>query len=353
MTVQIETSAKLPTLPTRDIGTTGVTVTALGFGGASVGNMYRVSPEDVAQGALAAALEGGMNYFDTAPLYGFGLSETRFGRFLAARTPASPLTLSTKVGRVMEPAGPDGPPDDIFVDPLPYQPVYDYSYDGVMRSFAQSQERLGVDRIDVLYMHDIGRVTHGEKAHPELFREAMEGGYRAMAELKANGCTSAIGLGVNEWEVCEESFAHADFDVFMLAGRYTLLEQDALETFLPECTKRGVSVVCAGPFNSGLLARRPDPASHYNYSDVPPELAARTQRIFDVCEAHGASTQAAALQFPLAHPAIVTVVGGMATAERVERSLAWMKTPTPDGVWRDLRSEGLVRADAPVPGDRT
>lgn len=333
-------------LPKRRVADTAVTLPALGFGGASVGNLYRVSSDEDAQAAMAAAVLADMTYLDTAPFYGHGLSETRFGAFLAT-IDRDQVQLSTKVGRLLEPANGAPVPDNGFVDPLPLIPRYDYSYDGVMRSFEDSQKRMGVEMIDILYMHDIGAATHGEEAHPALFRDAMDGGYRAMAELKAAGQVGAIGLGVNEWQVCAESFAHADFDIFMLAGRYTLLEQDPLDSFLPECERRGVSVVAAAPFNSGLLARRPDANSHYNYGAVPKDLVQRANTIFDICEAHATTAQAAALQFPLLHPSIVSVVSGMASAKRVAGACDWFDQPVPDQVWADLRAQGLLHPNSP------
>lgn len=341
------TQSPYPSPPTRRVGQTDVALSLLGFGGASVGNLYRASTDEDAQAALAAGVDAGLTYIDTAPFYGHGLSETRFGTFLGGVDRAG-VQLSTKVGRVLDPAGPEGPPDNGFVDPLPLTPRYDYSYDGVMRSFEDSLARMGVETIDVLYMHDIGAMTHGEDAHPALFKQAMSGGYRAMAELKRAGRVGAIGLGVNEWQVCAESFAHADFDIFMLAGRYTLLEQEPLDSFLPECAKRGVSIVAAAPFNSGLLARRPDAHSHYNYGAVPDDLRTRAHAIFDICEAHGTTAQTAALQFALLHPCVVSVVSGMASAARVAGTSNWFHQPVPSGVWRDLKTQGLLHPDAPV-----
>lgn len=340
-------------LPTRRVGQTGTDICVLGFGGASVGNLYRESSDDVARAAVEAARDLGVRYFDTAPYYGHGLSEVRFGKFLGQGAQAAGITLSTKVGRVLDPVEPDETPDHGFINPLPFRPMFDYSRDGIMRSFRESCVRLGTDYIDILYMHDIGAMTHGADAHPGLFRQAMEEGFPAMAELRREGRVGAIGLGVNEWEVCHESFAHADFDVFMLAGRYTLLEQEPLKTFLPECERRGVSVVCASPFNSGLMARRPDAQSRYNYAEAPDALIERASRVFDICDAHGVSAQSAALHFPLLHPAVVSVVNGMSTADRVAGTLAWFDEAIPAGLWADLKTEGILQPDAPVGDEGT
>ena len=330
------------------IGGTDAYITPLGFGGASVGNLYRATSDETAFETMKRSLENGIKYIDTAPHYGHGLSETRIGSFLSRHAGPDPI-LSTKVGRILVPAGPDGPPDYGFVDPLPYDHVFDYSYDGVLKSFDESCKRLGVEKVDILYMHDIGELTHGPETHPALFRDAMDGGFRAMDKLKSDGRVKAIGLGVNEWEVCLESFAHADFDVFMLAGRYTLLEQEPLDTLFPECNRRNVSIVNASPFNSGLLAKRPDESSTYNYGKAPKEIIKRAQRIFEVCEAHGCNTQAAAMQFAVAHPAIAGIVSGMSKPHYIETSTAWMTEELPESLWSDLKSEKLLRPDAPCP----
>ena len=336
------------TIPMSKVARTEAAITRLGFGGASVGNLYRASSNEQANAVLAAAIDQGVTYIDTAPHYGHGLSEVRIGKFLKS-IDRSQVQLSTKVGRLLVPAGEEGPGDYGFVDPLPFDHIFDYSYDGVLQSFDESCVRLGVETLDILYMHDIGAVTHGPERHPDLFKIAMDGGYRAMAHLKETGRVKAIGLGVNEWDVCMESFAHADFDVFMLAGRYTLLEQTPLETFFPECAKRSVSILNASPFNSGLLARRPDETAHYNYAAAPPQIVRRAQRIFDVCEAHGANAQAAAIQFALAHPVIVGIVNGMSAPNRVTSTVDWFREELPASLWSDLVSENLLSADAPIP----
>lgn len=317
-----------------------------GFGGASVGNLYRASSDEEAHDALAASLEVGYTYWDTAPRYGHGLSEQRIGAFLQGYCGPRPA-LSTKVGRLLVPAGPEGPAYHGFADPLPFDQVFDYSYDGILRSFDESCARLGVEAVDVLYMHDIGRATHFEE-HETQFRIAMEGGYRAMERLKAEGRVKAIGLGVNEWEVCVETFAHARFDLFMIAGRYTLLEQGALDVLMPECEARGVAIVSAGPLNSGLLARRPDATSHYDYHEVPRDILLRAQTLHDFCADHHVPLQAAALQFPLLHPSVVSVVGGMASRARVLQAADWLAVDIPASFWRELKDAGLLREDAPT-----
>lgn len=315
----------------------------LGFGGAAVGNLYAPVTDAAARDVVEAALAAGLRYFDTAPHYGFGLSETRLGEALAGRD----VMISTKVGRRLEPIKATARERHGFVDAAPFEPVFDYTYDGVMRSFENSLRRLRRERIDVLLAHDLGRMTHGE-AHPGHMRAFLEGGYRAMRELRDGGAVGAIGLGVNEQAVCEEALDHADFDVFLLAGRYTLLEQAALEGFLPRCVARDVGVIVGGPFNSGALVETSG-TLHYNYEAAPPDIVERVARLRRICTAHGVPLAAAALQFPLGHPAVLSVIPGMASASQVSDATSWLDFPIPDALWSALRAEGLVRADAPVP----
>jgi len=314
----------------------------LGFGGAAVGNLYKAVSDAAAREVVETALAAGVRYFDTAPHYGFGLSETRLGEALAGHD----VMVSTKVGRRLAPVETAERERHGFVDAAPFEPVFDYSYDGVMRSFEASLVRLRRDRVDVLLAHDLGRMTHGD-AHPGHMRDFLEGGYRAMRELRDAGLVGAIGLGVNEQAVCEEVLDHTDVDVFLLAGRYTLLEQTALETFLPRCVARGVGIIVGGPFNSGALVETGG-ALHYNYAPAPAEIVERVGRLRAVCAAHGVPLAAAALQFPLAHPAVLSVIPGMATAGQVADAIAWSSLAIPEGLWSDLKREGLVRADAPV-----
>jgi len=324
---------------------------SLGFGGGALGNLYAPVADEVAQAAARAAVEKGVCYFDTAPHYGFGLSEKRLGTALRELDPGERLIVSTKVGRKLAPrTGVDTTvPRQGFVTPEPYESEFDYTYDSVMRTYEASLRRLQRKRIDILYVHDIGRVTHGDD-HPRRFAEFMNGGYRAMSELRTSGAVSAIGIGVNETQICEEALAHADFDVVLLAGRYTLLEQGALDTFLPLCERRGVRVVVGGPFNSGILATgvRRAGAINYNYAAAPQEVIARAAAIEQICEAHAVPLPAAALQFPLSHPQVLTVIAGMGTPEQVRQAADYLKCPVPRQLWADLRAAGLIRPDAPV-----
>lgn len=325
--------------------------TELGFGGAPLGNLYRAIDEMTAQTTLQAAWDAGCRYFDTAPLYGLGLSETRLNPFLRGRSRDS-YVLSTKVGRLLKvcpPAQRTG--IGKFFDTPARREVYDYSYDGVMRSFEDSLERLGADRIDILYCHDVDVYTHGsEEAAERRVREFMAGGYKALVELREQGVIAAIGAGINEWQVAERMAREGDFDLFLLAGRYTLLEQEALESFLPYCIERGIGIALGGPYNSGILATGPKPGAYYNYDPAPPEILNRVARIEEVCAAHGVKLIEAALRFPFGHPAIVSVIPGAQSPQEVHRNADILQARIPGALWDDLKSQGLLRPDAPVPG---
>jgi len=333
----------------RAIGAAGLSVPALGFGSAAIGNLYASMSDDQAQACVEAALAAGIGYFDTAPHYGFGLSETRLGAALGA---AEQVVVSTKVGRRLEPVAADaaGGERHGFVDAAPFEPVFDYSYDGVMRSYEQSLARLGRARIDILFAHDLGIATH-DADHDRHFAQFMEGGYRAMRALRDSGEVRAIGLGVNEWQVCEQAMGAGDFDVFLLAGRYTLLEQTALDSFLPACAAKGVSVIVGGPFNSGILIEGVggERTPHYNYAPAPPEIVDRVRRLEIVCRDHRTPLAAAALQFPLGHASVASVIPGMASAAQVAEALRLLNYPIPEELWLDLRAQGLLHPAAPTP----
>lgn len=334
----------------QEIGGTGLAVTALGLGGAPLGNLLAEVGEDAAEGAIDAAYDAGIRLFDTAPLYGHGLSEHRMGRALR-HAPRGDYVLSTKVGRLLKPQAPDRVDGKEFRNPLPFEVVYDYSYDGVMRSFEDSLQRLGLSRIDMLLIHDVDVWTHGTKeASDGRIAEVMEGGYRAMAKLRAEGTIKAIGAGLNEWQPCQRLAELGDFDCFLLAGRYTLLEQDALESFLPLCQARGISIVIGGPFNTGILATGAVEGAYYDYAPPPPPVMERVARIEAVCGRHDVPLAAAALQFPLGHSAVAAVIPGARSADEVMRSVALFSAPIPADLWQELRAEGLLRADAPAPG---
>jgi D-threo-aldose 1-dehydrogenase len=322
---------------------------SLGFGSAPLGNLYRVVSNEQARHTLETAWENGVRYYDTAPLYGYGLAETRVGSFVREQ-PRDDYLLSTKVGRLLRRCAPEQR-DGIgkFFDVPSREVIYDYSYDGVMRSFELSFERLGADRIDVSLCHDIDIFTHGSaEASAQRTREFLDGGVRALSDLRSQGVVGAIGIGVNEWQVCETVARNADVDLFLLAGRYTLLEQESLDSFLPLCQQKGMGVIIGGPFNSGILATGPKPGAYFNYEPASPEILKRVGDIEKVCRSHGVPLRDAALQFPLMHPVVVSVIPGAITPDEVRGNVESMRTPIPAQLWSDLKSEGLLRADAVI-----
>ena len=335
----------------RPLGHSGLEVTELGFGAASMGNLYQPISDADARATLDTAYAAGVRYFDTAPYYGFGLSERRVGDGLRAHARAE-FVLSTKVGRLLAPLRSVDVPAERngFHTALPFEPRFDYSYHGVRRSFEDSLQRLGLARIDVLLIHDIGQATHGE-ANTELFRLCMEGGYQALHELRAQGLIGAIGLGVNEFEVCQEAMQWGRFDCFLLAGRYTLLEQKALDTFLPLCSSHGATLIVGGAYNSGILATgtRGGGPVYYNYASAPDPIVEHVRQIESVCDQFGVTLAAAALQFPLAHPLVSSVIPGIPSAQRFQQTLRWFGETLPEAFWHALKARGLLRSDAPTP----
>lgn len=332
------------TFPKRRIGATAVEVTEFGLGGGPFGNLMAPTSNATAAAVIAAAWDAGIRYFDTAPVYGFGLSERRVGLALG-ELPGADVTLSTKVGRLLRPDASWHAFRTMFPDAAPFRPDYDYSYDGVMRSYEDSLQRLGTRRIDILLMHDISTETHGD-GFADHFRTAMDGGYRAMDELRRNGDVTAIGLGVNEWECCDAAMDRGRWDVFLLAGRYTLLEQTPLDTFLPRCARENVSLVIGGPFNSGILARGAVAGATYNYGPPPPEVFARVAAIEAVCRDHAVPLAAAALQFPLMHPCVASVIPGIATPEQLRWNVEQMRQPIPTALWTALADGDLLAPGA-------
>jgi len=331
------------------IGNGGITFTELGFGTAPLGNLYRAISDEDANATLQAAWATGCRYYDTAPLYGLGLSETRLNPFLRGKK-RDDYVLSSKVGRIMLVAPPDKRTGiGKFFETPSRREVYDYSYDGVMRSFEASLERLGVDRIDILFVHDVDIFTHGSKeASDARIEEFMSSGYYGLLELRDQGVIKAFGGGINEWQVAQTLAERGDFDLFLLAGRYTLLEQEALQSFLPLCQKRGIGIVLGGPYNSGVLATGPKPGAFYNYSEAPKEILDRVARIEAVCKRHNVRLIEAALQFPLQHPSVMSVIPGGQRPAEVESNRALLDTRIPAALWADLKQEGLMRADAPT-----
>ncbi len=315
-------------------------ISTLGFGGAPLGNMHRVLSEEEGQGIVAASWDAGLRYFDTAPYYGHGLSEMRTGAVLRDK-PRDDFVLSTKVGRVLEPCAPGEEDSGIYLNTPHMRVRYDYSYDGVMRSYASSLERLGLERIDILYVHDIGDLTHGDQAEGK-YRELMDGGWKALEELRSSGAIQAIGLGVNENAICERVLADADPDLFLLAGRYTLLDQSANERLLPTCVARGVGIVLGGPYNSGILATGPVEGAYYDYAPASVEILAKTKKLQEVCESHGVKLVEAALHFPLRHSCVLSVIPGSQSEAQVAHNVATFAKVPPAALWEELVSLGLI-----------
>jgi D-threo-aldose 1-dehydrogenase len=317
-----------------------------GMGCSALGNLYRPMSDEEAVAAVDAALSLGIGYLDVAPHYGFGLAERRLGMALAKRGAPSPL-ISTKVGRVLVPTSAGGTRHG-FVDADPYEPEFDYREDAVLASHEASLERLGLARVNLLLAHDLGALTHGTAAEVHL-GDFLGGGYPAMRRLKEAGRIDAIGLGVNEIEICERLLDEVTLDVILLAGRYTLLEQGALR-LLDRCARAGVRVIVGGPYNSGLLVETPGrDALHYDYAEAPPGLVERAQALREVCAAYATPLPAAALQFPLAHPAVASVVAGLATPAQAAAMAGWIGNDIPHALWGSLRAAGLLATGAPTP----
>jgi len=339
-------------LPTRQwdrLGTGGLTFTELGFGAAPVGNLYRAISDEEAHSVLTQAWDSGVRYFDTSPQYGLGLSETRLNRFFRGK-PRDDFLISTKVGRLLKATTPDKRIGfGKWFDVPSRAEVYDYTYDGVMRSFEFSLERLGLDRIDILYAHDLDAFTHGS---PEVadakIDEFMAGGYYALLSLRDQGVIKAFGGGINEWQYAQKLAERGDLDIFLLAGRYTLLEQDALESFLPLCTARGIGIVIGGPYNSGVLASGPREGAFFNYGRAPREILDKVAAIETVCMSHGTRMLDAAFQFPLCHPAVVSVIPGGQSASEMQSNVAAAHAKIPPALGADVKAKGLRRADAPT-----
>jgi D-threo-aldose 1-dehydrogenase len=329
-----------PLIPRRSVPGGGLSVSALSLGGSQLGNLYRAISDDEAEATVAAAREAGINYFDTAPHYGLGLSERRLGKALGGLS-RDAFVISSKVGRLLEPLASGGVDSEGFAVPATHRRVWDFSREGIRRSLDESLERLGLDRLDIVYLHD----------PDDHLPEVLEDGYPALDELRAEGTVGAIGAGMNDASLLADLVRQTDLDVVMLAGRYTLLEQESLDDLMPLCQERGIGVVAAGVFNSGLLATS-DPPEHarYDYEAAPHELVERARATARVCERHETNLPAAAMAFPLAHPAVVSVCVGARSAEQIRRNAELFELEISPDLWSDLKAEGLLRADAPVPG---
>ncbi|MBL4807673.1 MAG: aldo/keto reductase [Rhodobacteraceae bacterium] len=322
------------------LGQSGLTVSSLGVGSTPFGGMYTTLARGDAEATLTAALDAGITYVDTAPFYGFGLSERLVGDVIRGRN----TTLSTKVGRLLKPGLRPDPGAEVWANPLPFHQIFDYSYDAIMRSVDDSFQRLGVDRIDILYVHDIGEMTHGADnvAHFETLRNS---GYRALDQLRADGTVKAIGLGVNEVAICREALNIGNWDAFLLAGRYTLLEQSPLDNLLPECAASNTSMVIGGPYNSGILVS----GDRWNYDAAPADIQQRVAALTKVSADFNIPLPAAALQFPLAHPVVASAIPGLRSVAEVEATLNWSKVDIPPEFWAALKAQNLLHPDAPVP----
>ena len=325
------------------LGRTGLTATALGLGATAIGGMYEEVSDAQAHGTVASAWEHGIRLFDAAPQYGLGLGEMRLGQGLAGY-PRDQYVLSTKVGRLLRADAPPNP-DDFGPDGEPFDKgtpavstVYDYSRDAVLASIEESLRRLGQDRLDIVYVHDPDRYV----------AEALDGAFPTLIELRQQKVIGAVGAGMNQTEALEIFARETDPDIFLLAGRYTLLEQDALNTFLPLCEQRGIAVVAGGVYNSGLLAE-PKGGIHYNYLPAPQRLIDRALKLGAICDRHGVPLKAAAIQLPMAHPAIAAVLTGARRADELAQNVAMFDFPIPADLWQDLRDQGLLDERAPTP----
>lgn len=334
-------------LPQRPLGRSGLMVTTLGFGGAPLGDLYAGLDEAMAVATVEAALRSGITLVDTSPLYGHGLSEHRIGAALR-RVGRDGILLSTKVGRVAEPFSGRGAGSG-YVGGLPHGLRFDYSYDGTMRSLEQSALRLGTDRLDIVLIHDVDVWTHGPDRIEGRFGEAMDGAYRALDRLRSAGAIKAIGVGVNEAEMCERFARAGDFDTMLLAGRYSLLEQPALSSFMPLAQEKGIGLMLGGVFNSGILASGAVAGARYNYKPAPPEILARVAAIETVCRRHAVPLKRAALHLPLGHPAVSSLVMGAVSPQEVADQVAEIGAPVPARLWQDLKAEGLLAEHVPVP----
>jgi D-threo-aldose 1-dehydrogenase len=335
-------------LARRAIGRTGVEVTAMGLGAAPLSGFRGRLHEAEATGIVRSAYDAGLRYIDTSPYYGYGRSELVVGQVLR-ELPRESFVLSTKIGRWLAPLRAGDSTDGLRQGGLGFKPTFDYTYDGTMRSIEQSWMRLGMGEIDILYIHDVDSYTHGAAVDLQ-HKIAVEGAYRALADLRRDRVVGAIGVGLNTNEACLRFARETDIDVILLAGRYTLLEQGALDELLPLCEQKGIAVVLGGPFNSGVLVTGPVEGASYNYGRAPEEVLERVRRIQAVCNRHAVPMPAAALQFPLAHPAMVSVIPGPMSRADLAQNIDWMRLAIPADLWAELRAEGLLHEAAPVPG---
>jgi D-threo-aldose 1-dehydrogenase len=326
----------------RRIGGTALEVTEISFGGTAIGGLYRACPRETAMETLQGGWSAGLRYFDTAPFYGFGLSERRIGDFLRDK-PRDSYVLSTKVGRLLRPVPENQVPDHSYVEPLPFAVDYDYSYDGIMRSVEFSYARLGLNRIDILFVHDIGAYTHGVEANELHFRQLMDSGLKALEELKSSGTIAACGLGVNEVRICLDVLARVPLDCILLAGRYSLLDRSAEAELLPLCRKRKTSLVIGGVFNSGILATGPVPGANFDYGPASEDVLSRVGSMEKIAGQGGYPLAAAALQFPLHEPAVATVLIGTAKPASLSRNIDLLSVDVPAAEFAKYRPHTVVQ----------
>ncbi len=326
-------------LSTVQIGKTKLRVTRLGLGGAPLGGLFQDVAESEALATLRRAIEMGIHFFDTAPLYGHGKSEMRMGRALAGLDRSS-FVLATKVGRLLVPVKTGELQPDEFDNPAPFKPVFDFSYDAVMRSFEESLKRLGLDRIDILHIHD----------PDDHYQQAIEGAYPALAKLRSQGLIGAIGAGMNQAEMLTRFAREGDFDCFLLAGRYTLIDHTGLKELLPLCVEKRISIIIGGPYNSGILASGARSGAKFNYADAPGEVMEKVRRVEAACQRFSVPMRAAALQFPLAHPAVASVIPGARSVAELEENFRLMSQPIPAEFWAALREARIIPPEAPTPG---
>jgi D-threo-aldose 1-dehydrogenase len=346
-----------------NLGRTDVRVTQLGIGTNPLGGIHEAIPQSVAEATIVRCWELGIRFYDVAPVYGYGKSEMIVGKVLAGK-PRDSFTLTTKVGRLLLEDGPAEREDvmvlwegvQLYKDTPPVKPYFDFSYDGVLRSVEASQKRTGIERFDALYIHD-----------PDLYpNEALDGAFKALDQLRRDGTIKAVGCGMNQWEMLADFARRADFDMFLLAGRYTLLDQSALAELLPLCEEKGIAIVNGGVYNSGILSH-PDPGSisgvssagdaiptwkdnvTYNYVPAEPAIIQKAAKIKAVCDRHGVPLMAAAIQFSLHHPAVPTVLMGPRSPEHVESNVAMFRCDIPNDLWAELKHEGLLPQEAPTP----
>jgi D-threo-aldose 1-dehydrogenase len=327
-------------LTLQTLGSSGLQVTTLGLGCAAIGGLYGDIPEEQAFEVVDRAFALGLNLFDTAPLYGSGKSEIRLGKALAGR-PRDSYILATKVGRILEPTDDQEQVQGIFDNPSPFKPVFNFSYDGVMQSFEESLKRLGVDRIDILHIHD-------PDSH---YQEAIKGAYPALDKLRSEGVIKAVSAGMNQWEMLADFARAGDFDCFLLAGRYSLLDQSALDELLPLCLEKNIGIMAGGTYNSGILAKGASAGAKFNYQDAPPEIINKAQSLEAVAQRHQVNIKAAASLFALAHPAITTIIPGTRNPDRVNENFGLLNEDIPTAFWQELRAEKLIHPEAPVPTD--